>query len=83
MTLTVELSVEQLLGAIRQLSFEERLLLLKTLIQEDKNEINRRFDAALVDVHTANNGLNEDDVMAEINEIVHQVRAERYAENRG
>jgi len=82
MTITVELTVEQLLSAIHQLPFEERIKLLQTLIQEDKEEINRRFDNALANVHAANSGLNEEDVMAEVNAIVHQVRTERNVENR-
>lgn len=82
MTITVELTVEQLLRAIRQLPFEERLSLLQTLLQEDKAEITRRFDRALAEVQRANPARNEDEVMAEVNAIVHQVRAERYAANR-
>jgi|GEM_PF-4594120 hypothetical protein len=82
MIVTIELTSDQLLKAIRQLPFEERLALLQTLLREDKAEISRRFDRALADVHEANRGLDEDAVIAEVNEIVHQVRAERYAENR-
>lgn len=79
MTITVELTIQQILQAIRQLSLEDRLVLLQTLIREDKDEVNRRFDIALAAVHEANRGLDEDEVMTQLNQIVHEVRANRYA----
>lgn len=79
MTITVELTTQQILQAIRQLPLEERLSLLQTLIRDDKDELDRRFDNALAAVHSANQGLDEDTVMVELTRVVHDVRAERYA----
>jgi hypothetical protein len=81
-TITLELTFDQLLKAIRRLPREDRIKLAQTVLQDDIEEINRRFDEALRAIEEANPGVTEDEVMADAVAAVHEYRAERAAQNR-
>jgi Trp operon repressor len=74
-TLTLELTLDQLIAAIERLSLVDRLRIVRTILKDYREEINQRFDESLAKVHAAHPNLNEDEVMAEINQLVHEIRA--------
>ncbi|MBI3913693.1 MAG: hypothetical protein HY327_05845 [Chloroflexi bacterium] len=78
-SVSLRLSVEQLIEAIRQLPFEERIKIRKVIDENSREEIERRFDEALRASRAANLEIDEDVLMEEINQAVHEVRAERLA----
>ncbi len=78
-SVSLRLSVEQLIEAIRQLPFEERIKIRKVIDENSREEIERRFDETLRVSRAANPELDEDVLMEEINQVVHEVRAERLA----
>ena len=80
MTVAVELSFEQLLTAVRKLPQAQKSQLLDTLEAElSREEIRRRAKEAVEAIRAANENVNEDELMADINAAVEEVRAERYA----
>ncbi len=81
-TIKQQFTLEQLIAAIRQLSLEDKMKLRKVFDEETLAELGRRFDEALAEIRAANPGLNEDEVMEEVNQVVHEIRAERLAKNR-
>ena len=56
--------------------------LAQALLQFNRAEINRCFDEAVTEVHAANRGLSEEQVMDEVNHLVHEIRSEWYATSR-
>lgn len=81
-TINFEVTLDQLMHAIRRLSPDERHELVQTLLKDERDEITRRFDDALSTSRSANPETDEDALMEEINQVVHQVRAERRIKNR-
>jgi Txe/YoeB family toxin of Txe-Axe toxin-antitoxin module len=81
-TATVRLTIDQLIEAIRQLPFEEQVKLRELLSDDVRERVNRRLDEALRIIRESNPGVTEDEVMADANAVVHEIRAERLAENR-
>ncbi len=81
-TIKQQFTLEQLIAAIRQLSLEDKMKLRKVFDEETLAELGRRFDEALAEIRATNPGLNEDEVMEEVNQVVHEIRAERLAKNR-
>lgn len=81
-TIKQQLTLEQLIAAIRQLPLEQKMKLRKIFEEETFAELERRFDEALAEIRAANPGLDEDEVMEEVNQEVHEIRAERLAKNR-
>ena len=73
------LTVEQLIEAVRQLPFEDRIRIRKVIDENSREEIERCFDEALRASRAANPEIDEDVLMEEINQVVHEVRAERLA----
>jgi len=80
-TVTLHLTVDQLLEAIRQLPFEEKLRLRALLSDDVRERMNQRLDEALQAIREANPGVTEDEVMADVNRVVHEIRAEKFAES--
>lgn len=74
---TVELSFEQLLSAIRRLPFEQKRRLWQTLTAELTPQITREFDAALQASWAAHREFGEDEVMADALQAVAEARAAR------
>jgi len=73
---TVELSWEQLLAAIRGLSPQEKLALWRALDHQiDRGALRKRFDEAVAAIRTAHPGVKEDEVLADVAEAVREVRA--------
>ncbi len=81
-TIKQQFTLEQLIAAIRQLPLEQKMKLRQIFEEETFAEVERRFDEALRASRAANPGIDEDALMEEINEVVHEVRAERLAKNR-
>ncbi|MBI5650732.1 MAG: hypothetical protein HZC40_09860 [Chloroflexi bacterium] len=81
-TVTLHLTVDQLLEAIRQLPFEEKLRLRALLSDDVRERMNQRLDEALQAIREANPGVTEDEVMADVNRVVHEIRAEKFAPSR-
>ncbi len=81
-TIKFEVTLDQLINAIRRLSPEERRELVQTILKDERDDITRQFDEALAVSRTANPETNEDAIMEEINQVVHEVRAERLTKNR-
>lgn len=77
----MELTPDQLIQGIRRLPPEERQTLLRAILKDDIEEASQRFDKGLEKVHTANEGLSEDEVMDEVTDIVHQIRPEGFAKS--
>lgn len=76
-TVHVELTFNQLVAAIRQLPHDQKVALWRLLDAELKSddEILREFDAALKAIRAANRGVTEDEVMADIEQALREVRA--------
>jgi hypothetical protein len=78
-TINIELTFDQLREAVRKLPKEERNKLLRELEDLDLNEIRRRAGEALEEIWRANEGFTEDEVMADVDAALTEVRAERAA----
>ena len=79
----IELTFEQLLAAIRKLPQAQKTKLWQELESElDRDAIRRRAFEAIEAIRAANEGVTEDDVMADATAAVQEVRAERRARNR-
>ncbi len=79
-TVTLELTLDQLIQAIDRLSAVDRLKVASAILKDYRAEINKRFDESLTTVHGAYPDLNEDEVMEEINQSVHKIRSEHYGQ---
>jgi hypothetical protein len=76
----MELNFEQLLAAVRRLPHAQKTKLWQELDSEvDRNEIRRQAHEAFEAIWTANEGVSEDEVMADATAAVRAVRAERRA----
>jgi hypothetical protein len=81
--ITLELTWEQLLSAIRRLPPERKLELWRILASEiDRAGIHRRFTEAVTAIRAANAGISEDEVSADVAQAVAEVRATRHAADR-
>lgn len=79
-TANIELTFEQLLAAVRKLPTAQKTRLWQTLDAElNREDINREFDLALEEIWAANEGVSEDEVMADVNAAIREVRAEKSA----
>ena len=79
-TINIEVTFDQLRKAIRKLSHDEKMELWRMLADEfDPNEIRRRAFEAIDAIRAANEGVTEDEVMADATAAVAEVRAERRA----
>ncbi len=80
-TLTLELTLDQLIQAIDRLSAADRLRVAGAILKDYRSDINKRFGESLTSVHAAYPNLNEDKVMEEINQLVHEIRSEHHDQN--
>lgn len=79
-TVTIELTLEQLLSAIRRLPWEQKKIIWKALSDELSHaEVHQQFNAALHTSWAAHKGISEDEVMADALQAVAEVRAARSA----
>jgi len=79
-TANIELTFEQLLAAVRKLSYMDKVRLWRTLGDEvDRDQIRRRAAEAVQAIWSANEGVNEDEVMADIDAALGEIRAENEA----
>ncbi len=77
---TVDLSFEQLLVALRRLPASEKLALWRFLDAEiDRAAINKRFAEALQAIRSAYPAAKEDEVMTDILQATQEARAARHA----
>jgi hypothetical protein len=81
-TANTNLTFEQVLNAIRQLPYVQKVKLWRTLNNEvNRDETRRRAAEAIEAIRAANEGVTEDEVMADATAAVKEVRAERRARN--
>ncbi|MBI5301467.1 MAG: hypothetical protein HY868_04965 [Chloroflexi bacterium] len=83
-TTNIELTFEQLLAAIGKMPVAQQVKLWRLLDAKlNRNAIRRQardeFAKTVESIRTANEGVNEDEVMADVTAVVKQVRAERRA----
>ncbi|MBI4790619.1 MAG: hypothetical protein HY782_26620 [Chloroflexi bacterium] len=84
---SIELTFEQLLAAIRKLPHEQKTKLWQTLHDElnhadARRQAREQFAQAVEAIRAANEGVTEDEVMADATAAVKEVRAERRARSR-
>ncbi|MFQ5813541.1 MAG: hypothetical protein ACE5I2_10195 [Anaerolineae bacterium] len=78
---TVQVSFEQLLAAVRQLPRKQKVVVWQTLDAElNREDIFREFAEALEEIRAANEGVTEDEVMADVDAAIREVRAARRAQ---
>lgn len=76
----VQLSFDQLRAAVRQLPQKHKMAIWRDLDAElNRDEIFREFGEALEDIRSANEGVTEDEVMADVSAAIREVRAARHA----
>ncbi len=74
----IELTFDQLLAAVRQLPRAQKSKIWRALDAElNREEINREFAQTLEEIWAANEGVSEDEVMADINTAIREVRVEK------
>jgi hypothetical protein len=78
-TISIELTLNQLTAAILRLPHEQKLVLWRLLDAEltGDDEVFREFGEALKEIRAANTGVTEDEVMADVEIALRQVRAAR------
>ncbi len=78
MAVTVQLTLGQLLDAICTLPERERIILRDALDYDlSRAEIRRRFGEALWEIWGANRNFAEEEVMADVERAIREVRAAR------
>lgn len=80
-TANSNLTFDQILAAVRKMSRQDKTKLWQILDAEvmDRDEIRRRARRALEQIWAANEGYTEDEVMADVNAALAEVRAETAA----
>ena len=75
--ISIELTFNQLVAVIRRLPHKQKVALWRLLDAELKGdeEVLREFDAALAAIRAANRGVTEDEVMADVEQALREVRA--------
>lgn len=77
-TVSVDLSLEQLVDALRRLPPKEKIAVWRLLGQDlDRTEITRRFDEALQEIRAAYTGIPEDELLTDVLKAQQEVRAAR------
>jgi len=88
-TINAELTFDQLGAVVQQLPYEQKVALWRLLSAEvDRQDSLRRqarqeFAEAVRFIRTANRGVSEDEVMADVDAAVREVRAARRAADSG
>ncbi len=82
-TIHVELSVDQLKRALHKLPAQEKVAIWRMLDAEmDRAAITRRFDAAIKSIRNEYKNVDEETVMADVLQAVHESRKNKHAKNR-
>ena len=82
-TIRVDVSLEQIKKAMRQLPAQEKIALWRLLDKEiDRAAIARRFSTAVRDIRQAYAQVGEEEVMADVVKATRQVRKARHAQSR-
>ncbi|HLB47025.1 MAG TPA: hypothetical protein VJL59_08350 [Anaerolineales bacterium] len=77
--ITVDLSLEQLMSALRRLPAGEKMALWRLLDAEiDRTAISKKFAEALQSIRTVYAAHNEDEVMADVLLAVKEARSARH-----
>ncbi len=77
---SIELDFDKLLAAIQRLPRAYKVRIWQALDAElNRDEINREFAKALEEIWDANQGVNEDEVMADVLQAIREFRAEEAA----
>jgi hypothetical protein len=74
---TLELSMSQVLSWVRRLPTEQKLELWRALNQDLARTIDRRFRQSLAEIRVANQQYSEEEVMADVDQAVAEVRVAR------
>lgn len=79
-TVSIDLTFEQLLAAVQKLPKRQKMQLWQMLDSGlNRDGIRRRARAAVETIWVANEEFNEDEVMADVEETLREVRAEETA----
>ena len=81
-SITIELPMNQMLTWARRLPVEQKLELWRTLGKDLDKTIDQRFHEALEVCWTANQQFTEEEVMADVDQAIAEVRAARRAAGR-
>lgn len=82
-TISVDVSLEQLKKAMRQLPEQDKIALWRLLDREiDRAAIARRFSSAVKEIRKTYAHLDEEEVMADAVKAARQVRKARHAQSR-
>lgn len=82
-SISLDVSLEQIQKAMRQLPARDKMTLWRLLDEEiDRPAIARRFSTAVKDIRKAYARVGEDEVMADAVKAVRQVRRARHAQSR-
>ena len=78
-TISIELTLNQLTDAIQRLPYDQKIALWRWLDAKlkDDDTVFREFGEALEDIRAANEGVTEDEVMADVEIALREVRAAR------
>jgi hypothetical protein len=77
-TVSVDLSLEQLVDALRRLPTKEKFVVWRLLGQElDRTELARKFDEALQEIRAAYKDFSEEEVMSDALRAQQEVRSAR------
>jgi hypothetical protein len=82
-TISLNVSVEQIKQALRQLPAQDKMTLWRMLDEEiDRESIARRFSTAVKEIRQTYAAVSEDEVMADAVKATRQVRKARHAQSR-
>jgi hypothetical protein len=82
-TISLNVSMEQIKQAMRQLPPQEKMALWRMLDEEvDRESIARRFSTAVKEIRATYAAVSEDEVMADAVKATRQVRKARHAQSR-
>ena len=78
-SITIELPMNQMLTWARRLPVEQKLELARALNQDLNKATEQRFRQSLAEIRAANQQYSEEEVMADVDQAIAEVRAARRA----
>ena len=78
-SITLELPMSQMLTWARRLPVEQKLELARALNQDLNKATEQRFRQSLAEIRAANQQYSEEEVMADVDQAIAEVRAARRA----
>ena len=78
-SITIELPMSQMLTWARRLPVEQKLELARALNQDLNKATEQRFRQSLAEIRAANQQYSEEEVMADVDQAIAEVRAARRA----